>query len=114
MRDGFHAALHGDTVGAAQQVQSFFVPEIDARLKADLHRTPGNAFQQAAHVLSNTKDLVDEIDVLNAAGNQRVHFLEHRIHGALAEFVAEQRLVAESASPRAAASKFQLSAQAVV
>src|SRR5262249_48566136 len=32
------SALHGNTVGAGQEVETFFIPKIDARLDADLNR----------------------------------------------------------------------------
>ncbi len=65
-------------------------------------------------VFTHAKNFVDEIDVVNAARNQRVHFLQHSIHAAFAEFVAKKRLVAECAGPGASAGKLQFRAKAMV
>src|SRR5579864_5661463 len=114
MRNGFHAALNGDTVGAAKKVQSFFIPEIDARLKSDFYRTLSDAFEQAINILADAENLVDEINVLDAARNQRIHFLQNGLNAALPEFIAEERLVAEGAGPGTSASKLQFGAKTVV
>src|SRR5882724_1870682 len=114
VRDGLHAALNGNAVGAAQQIQSFFIPEIDAGLEANLHRTLGNSFQQAMNVLPNTENFIDEIDVLDPTRNQRIHFLEHCINAALAEFIAKKRLVAEGAGPGTSAGELKFGAKAAV
>src|ERR1051326_3595054 len=92
---------------AAQQVQRVFIPEIDPGLEADLHRAFRNPLQKAPHIFSHAKNFIDEIDVLDTASNQRVHFLEHRVHAALAKLVAKESLVAESAGPRAPAGKLR-------
>src|SRR5713226_1818876 len=83
MRNGFHAALNGDAVGTAEKIKSFFIPEINASLEADLDRALGNSFQQAMNILPNTENFIDEIDVLDPARNQRIHFLENCINAAL-------------------------------
>src|SRR5215472_4532953 len=114
MCDRFNAALHRDAPGAAQQLQRFLVPEIDAGLTTDLYRTFCNLLQQAADVCANSENFVDEINVADAAGDQRIHFPEHGIHAALAKFIAEQRLVAEGAGPGTAAGKLQFGAQSAV
>src|SRR5579871_3522019 len=114
MRDGFHTAFHGDAVGAAKKIQSFFIPEINARLKADLYRTLSNALQQTTNIFTDPKDFIDEINVLDAARDQRIHFLENGMHAALAEFIAKESLVAEGACPRASTSKLQFSAKTMV
>ena len=75
MRDGLHAAFHGNAVRAAQKIQGFFIPEIDARLEANLYRTLGDTFKQAMHVLADAENFIDEINVFHAARNQRIHFL---------------------------------------
>ena len=98
---------------AAQKIQSFFIPEIDARLEANLYRTLSNAFQQATHVLADAEDFIDEIDVLHAARNQRIHFLENGVNAALAEFIAKERLIAEGAGPGTSTGKLQFSAKTV-
>src|SRR5216684_7659337 len=114
VRDGFHTALNRDAVRAAKKIKSFFIPEIDARLEADFHRTLGNPFEQAKNIFAHAENLIDEIDILDAARNQRIHFLQHRVNAALAEFVTKERLVAEGARPGTSASKFQFGAEAVV
>src|SRR6478672_1018212 len=114
MSDGFHATLHGDAVGAAQKIQSFFIPKIDARLKADLYRTLSNPLKQAAHVLAHAKDFIDEIDVLDAASYQRIHFLQNSVNAAFAELIAKERLIAEGASPGTSTRKLNLNAKTVV
>ena len=114
MRDGLHAALHGDAVGAAKKIQGLFIPEIDARLKADLYRTLSNAFEQTSHILADAEDFIDEINILDAACDQGIHFLENGVDAALAEFIAKERLIAESAGPGTSAGKLQFSAKAVV
>src|ERR1051326_2925991 len=69
MRNGFHAAFHRNAGCAAQQVESFFVPEINARLEPDLYWTFSNSFQQSAHVFADPKNFINEINVLDAARN---------------------------------------------
>src|SRR6267142_4921709 len=114
MRDGLHAALNGDAVGTAEKVQRFFIPEINARLEANLYRTLSNAFEQALHVLADAKNFIDEINILNATRDQGIHFLENGVDASLAKFITEERLVAEGAGPGTSASKFQFSAKTVV
>ena len=55
MRDGLHAALNGDAVSTAKKVQRLFIPQIDARLEANLYRTLSNAFEQRRTFLPTPK-----------------------------------------------------------
>src|SRR6185312_12528515 len=109
-----NTALHGNTVGAAKEIKGFFIPEINPRLEADLHRALGDAFKKAAHIFADAEDLVDKVDVFHAPADQRIHFTKNGIHTALAEFVAEQRLIAEAAGPGAAAGELEFRAESVV
>src|SRR5689334_22735891 len=113
-RDRFNATLHRYAVGAAQQVERFLIPEIDARLESNLHLPLGNPLQQAADILPNPENLIDEVDVFHATSNQGVHFLKQISDFALAELIAEQRLVAESTRPWAATGEFKFGSQTVV
>src|SRR5262249_30618329 len=73
----------------------------------------GNPLQQPLHVLAGTKDLIDEIDVIDSARNQSPDLFQDCFYLALAEFVAEQVLVAKRAGPRTPAGKLQLSSQSL-
>src|SRR5215471_16279679 len=98
----------------AQQVQAVFIPQIDSSLKADFDWPLRHALQQPANVRADAKDFVNEIDVLHAASNQGIDFLENSFHVALAKFVAKESLVAERTCPRTAAGKFQLRANTFI
>src|SRR6185437_2159657 len=54
--------------------------------------------------------VVDPIDVVDTACNERVHLLQDRADISLPKFVAEQRLIAEAARPGTAACEFQFRA----
>ncbi len=64
-------------MGAREQVERFFIPEIDACLKADGHWTVRELFQQLADLLAYAEDLVDEVDVVDAARDQLVDLRQH-------------------------------------
>ena len=87
--DGLDPAFHRDAVRATQQIQRLFIPQIDARLEADIHIPLGYPFQQFPNVLSHAKDLIDEVDVVHTSINQPIHFLQHLIHITLAKLVSE-------------------------
>ena len=108
--DGFNAAFHRDAVGAAQQVEAVFVPEIDARLQADRDLTVGKLLQKAVNIASYPENLIYEVDVRDASRNQGIDFLQNGVHIALAILVAEQRLVAERAGPRTSSGKLEFGA----
>ncbi len=50
------------------------VPEVDAGLKADRDGTVGDRFEQLADLFADAEDLVDEVDVVHAAGDELVDF----------------------------------------
>src|SRR5437764_8303908 len=112
--DGFDPALHGNAMGPAQQVQSLFIPQVNARLETDFYVPFGDAFQQAKHVLSYSEDLINEVDILHAPADQGIHLLQDRLYMALAEFIAKQSLVAEGTGPGASARKLQLCSNALI
>ena len=93
---------------SSQQIKTLFIPKINARLKTDAYRPLGNTFEQTPDILSYTKDLVDEVDIVNTACNYAIHLGEDLIHVALAELIAEQCLITERASPWTSTRKFQL------
>src|SRR5579864_1443282 len=97
MSDGLNAALHGDAVRAAKEIERLFTPQIDARLQADLYSSLRQSFQQRPRILAGAEDFVDEVDVLHAARDQSVHFGKYSVDSALAKFVAKEGLVAEGA-----------------
>src|SRR5205085_11217970 len=108
--DGFDAALHRDAMCPAQQVEAFFVPKIDPGLKADLHRTFRDSFQQPPHVLSHAKNLIDEVDVLDSPAHTSIDLLPQGLDAAFSNLIAKQLYVAKSASPRAPTSQLHLGA----
>src|SRR3954468_14140433 len=93
--DSFNAALERDAMRAAQQLEGLFVPEIDATLKAYGQRAARDFFQEHAHLLAHAEDFVDEVDVIDAAGQELINFGQYLIQVALAKLIAEQRLVTE-------------------
>src|SRR5579859_2015453 len=111
---GFNATLHGNTVGPPQKIQSLFIPKINPGLQADLDGALRNGLQQQAHILPDSKDLVNEVNVLHTARHQDVDLLQHGRNGTLTEFVAKERLVAEGTRPGTAARELQLCAYSVV
>ena len=73
----------------AKQVERFFVPEIDTRLQPDGDLAMAQLLQELSHGFSYAEDFVDPIDVIDAAGNHRVHFLQDRAQVAFAELISE-------------------------
>src|SRR5947209_8579803 len=63
-------------------------------------------------VSPNPKNLIDEIDVGHAPGDQAINLLQHSIDIPLAILIPEQRLVAERTGPWTAAGKLNLSSPA--
>src|SRR5438105_4102780 len=61
--NGLNSTFHGDASRSPQKVESFFIPQIDSGLKADLHPPLRYAFQQTPDVFADTEDLINEIDV---------------------------------------------------
>ena len=70
--DGLDAALKGDAVGAGEEIEGLFIPEIDAGLEADGDGTGGDGFEQRANLLADAEDLVDEVDVVDAARDELI------------------------------------------
>src|SRR5690348_16748880 len=99
---------------ASKKVERLFSPQINSRLEADFNGTLCHAFQQPAYALAYAKNLIDEIDVLHSALDQRVDLLKQSFHTAFTKLVAEQSLVAEGTGPWAAARKLQLRADALI
>src|SRR5215470_1919645 len=112
--DGFDAALHGNTVGAAKQTEALFIPKIDTGLNADLYRTLGNALQQPKDVFANTKNLINEVHVINAAADESIDLPQDRIDAALAKLITKQRLIAKGAGPGAAAGELQFRSKTLI
>jgi hypothetical protein len=88
-------------VRLAQQIKRFFIPEINPCLESNFYGTLGDSFQKTADIPTYAKNL----------GYQRIHFVEHRVYTALAEFITKKRFVAEGACPGTSAGKFKLSAE---
>ena len=86
LADALHAGLDRDAAGGAEQHQHVAVPQIDARLNADLDAARRERFQQLA---VGQKDLVDEVHVLDALRDERVELVENRRERPLAVGVAE-------------------------
>ena len=99
LADGFDSALERHAMRAAQQLDGLLVPEIDAALEADRQRSFGDFFQQRSNLLANAENLVNEVDVIDAARHEGIDFGKYGADVALAEFIAEQRLIAERAGP---------------
>src|SRR6202023_3266994 len=112
--DGFNAALHGNAVGVSQQVQRLLIPKINPGLDADLDGTPGNFLEQPAHIVPNTKNLINEVDVLHTTRYQGINLLHQGFNATLAKLIAEKGLVTERASPGTATRKLQLCANPLV
>src|SRR5205807_8763977 len=77
-------------------------------LKADLHLTFRDSFQQQPHVFADAKNLIDEVDVLDSPAHQGIDLLQQGIDAAFAEFIAKQSFITKCASPGAPTSKLQL------
>ena len=72
-----------------QQLQRVLIPQIDASLKADRQRTLGNFLQQHPHLLADTENLIDEINIVDPARDQLIDLLQHLVQLALPELIAE-------------------------
>src|SRR5579884_3514476 len=96
-------ALHRNAMRPAEQVERLLVPQVNARLEADLEIAFRDPFQQAQHIFADAEDLVDEVHVIDAARHQLIDLRQESLNIALAKLVPEERLVAESARPRTAA-----------
>ena len=108
--DGLDAALEGDAVGASEQVERLFIPEIDSGLKTERDGAVGELFKQCTDLLADAEDLVDEVDVVDAASDELIDLGKDLSEVALAVFVTEEGLVAEGAGVGATAGELNLSA----
>ncbi len=82
--DGLNTTLKGDAVSTAEELEEVLVPEIDTGLEADGDGTPGDLFQQRTDLLADAEDLVDEVDVIDAAGDELVDLVEDGVEIAFA------------------------------
>jgi hypothetical protein len=73
----------------AEQAKTLFVPQINAGLQADSDRAFRQSLQQAADVAADSENLVYELDIIHAASDELVDFLQHGIHTTFTIFVAE-------------------------
>src|SRR5579884_1102754 len=64
--NGLDPALHRNAVCPSQQIEGLFVPQIDSSLEPNIDVPLRDSFQQPPYVLPNPKNLVDEIDVIDA------------------------------------------------
>ena len=110
--DGLDAALEADGVGAGKEVHAGLVPEIDAGLEADGDGALGELFEQSFDLPADAEDFVDEVDVVDAAGDELVDLVEDGGKIAFAVLVAEQGLVAEGAGPGTATGELDFGAKA--
>src|SRR5688572_24511931 len=81
-RDALDTGLDRNASCAAEQIDHRLVPQVNARLDAELNSAGGDRLQ---HVGVGQKNLVDEIDVLGAIANQAIEFFRDNFQRTPAE-----------------------------
>src|SRR5690554_1604570 len=99
----FHPRLDRNAAGATEKLDQIRLPQINARLHAELNRPLNQSFQQVA---TRQKDLVDEVEVGHSLSDQRVYLREYLCKFTLPVGIAIIDFRTETAGEGAAAGGF--------